>query len=154
MMTLLSEEYNKRIVEIDKEIDKIQTQLLCFKTHSAFTEHENSLKVNLDKFIKNILLQKDKKFCRDKLALKEWQAYKWNQSFSNMRRKQFKQSKNDQEYATSNVSSNSSTSFSSQPFRKKKAAREKNKQYPQGDGSLVRSPKKRMVDIPFRLLSH
>lgn len=114
----------------------------------AFTEQENNHKLHLDKFIKDVLLQKDKNFWRDRIAFKEGQVYKLNQAFSNLKRRQFQNQNNDQDSAISDASSNASVSVSSQPFRKKKVSR-KNKKPPHGDGPYVCSPKKRTVDLPF-----
>lgn len=64
-MTLLIQEYRKRMSELDVKIDALNTQLIKFKAHfKAHTLHdqlEKQLRERFEKYYKEILIQKDKK---------------------------------------------------------------------------------------------
>lgn len=62
LMQLLITAYGKRIRDSDAKIHGLNTQIVKFKTHSSILSMENKLKEHLEKFNKDILVKKDKKF--------------------------------------------------------------------------------------------
>lgn len=82
MMSLLIDEYQKRLIEIDINVDKIYLQIQSLQTHSSFQELNEKLKTHFELFNKSILSKKENKFLRDKQAFQEGPAYKWHQGTS------------------------------------------------------------------------
>lgn len=93
MMSLLINEYQKRITAFGEKLEKLQNQMVPLKTHHLFPESEAKLKCHLEQFNKNILTKKDKKLQRDRKTFEDGKAYKWQSTQSNGRRPQ-KQNKN------------------------------------------------------------
>lgn len=67
-MALLIQEYRKRMAELDIKIDALNVQLIQYKTHTLHDSLEKQLRDRFDKFHKDILVKKDKKFFRNKKA--------------------------------------------------------------------------------------
>lgn len=63
MMILLITEYKKCLAALEREIDKLNTQLTPLKVQVLYSENkENKRKLHLEKFIKDILMKKEKSF--------------------------------------------------------------------------------------------
>lgn len=82
-MSLLIEEYRKRIIDLDAKIEKLQNQMIPLQTHTLFLDFEAKLKSNLEKMNEYILIKKDKKFQRSKRAFQDGKAYKWKSNQTN-----------------------------------------------------------------------
>lgn len=52
MMTLLIDEYKKRLVDLDEKLEKIQLQMMNLKSHPLYSESEQKLKIHLEQFNK------------------------------------------------------------------------------------------------------
>lgn len=55
MMKLLNEEYRKRMINIDKDIDQIYSKLQHLKSAANFKEQEERIKNHLDSFTRDML---------------------------------------------------------------------------------------------------
>lgn len=81
-MSLLIDEHQKRLIEIDTNIEKIYSQIKLLQTHSSFQELNEKLKIHIEIFNKSILSKKENNFLRDKQDFQEGRAYKWQQKTS------------------------------------------------------------------------
>lgn len=77
MMSLLIEEYQKTIREIDRELEPLYVQLTAFKNHASYIKYDNELNEHLEQFNRDILVKKEKKFLRDQNAFQEQKAYNY-----------------------------------------------------------------------------
>lgn len=116
MMSLLIDKYQKHLIEIDINVDKIYLHIQSLQTHSSFQELSDKLNTHIEVFNKSILSKKENTFLRDKQAFQKGRAYKWHQGMSGgggFRRRPT------QHPGQSNVSDSSSTSsLVSHPFSK------------------------------------
>lgn len=78
MMAILTREYNKQMVSLDKEIDNIDTSLRPFMQHTLYSDLQANLRSCLSTYNRNVLQKKESKFWRDHAAFSEGRAYKWN----------------------------------------------------------------------------
>lgn len=62
MMSLQIEEYQKRLIEIDKNIDQLYLQITQLKPHSSFLELNEKLKAHVEASNKTILSKKENYF--------------------------------------------------------------------------------------------
>ncbi|XP_040193145.1 uncharacterized protein LOC120926910 [Rana temporaria] len=77
MMKLLIEEYQKRILTSEKEIDELYNQLEPFKDMDTYKDQEQKIKGHIDTTVKDLITKKEQNFWRDKMAFKEGKAYRW-----------------------------------------------------------------------------
>lgn len=104
MMNLLIEEYKRRLIDIDRNIDKLYSQINTLNTHPSFPELNEKLKAHIEAFNRDILAKKENKFLRDKQAFQEGRAYKWRQQ-TNTRNRQRRYKQNDYQSDASDTSS-------------------------------------------------
>ncbi|PIO27386.1 hypothetical protein AB205_0104330 [Aquarana catesbeiana] len=142
MMTLLSEEYKKRIAILDKDIDAIYAKLLPFKDLPSFKEHKEKIGIHLHETSQEKLAIKDKKFWRDKRSFQEGKAYKWHQNSSTYRPSKGNLGQKSRD-SGSNSSLNSFVSSSSQ-YRQRNRKPQKNKRSSSGEDPSLN--KKRITD--------
>lgn len=142
MMVLLSEEYKKRITNLDKTIDSIYAKLLPFRDTPIFKEYEDKIKTRLNQKSQERLTTRDKKLWRDKRAFQEGTAYKWHQTsvITRPHRGNINRTPRDSKSNSSLNSSVSSSSYNRQRHRKPR----KNKRSPSGDDPTY--TKKRITD--------
>lgn len=71
MMKLLIEEYQKRLIDINSNIDKIYSRIKPLQAHATFQELNDKLKTHIELFNKSILTKIELKYMRDKQAFDE-----------------------------------------------------------------------------------
>lgn len=114
MMKLLIEEYQKRIVNLEKDIENVYTKLDSFKDLPTYNEHEEGIKTHIDQMVKELIATKERKFWRDKTAFREGIAYRWQQRNTQTRQQRKNNLKNWNKGKGSNSSLNSISSAFSQ----------------------------------------
>lgn len=68
MMKLLTGEYQKRLIDINANIDEIYSKIQPLQTHSSYKDLDEKLKSHIEIFNKSILSKKEFKYLRDKQA--------------------------------------------------------------------------------------
>lgn len=150
MMNLLIEEYKKRLIDIDRNIDKLYSQINTLNTHPSFPELNEKLKAHIEAFNRDILAKKENKFLRDKQAFQEGRAYKWHQQ-SNTRNRQSRYKQNDYQSDasdTSSVASNVSHSFPKTNRHTKKQKRQRDGD--SSEGRPKRNQRTRTYKTPIK----
>lgn len=61
-MTLLIQEYQKKMLELDTKIEALNTQLTKFKAHTRHDQLEKQLRERFEKYNKRYLLKKTKNY--------------------------------------------------------------------------------------------
>lgn len=140
MMSLLIDEYQRKLIDIEKELERLNKQLIGFKDHALFEQYDRNLNEHLEHYNKEILIKKDKKFFRDRVAFQESKAYNWKTVTTNRNTKRHANNA-DMLSETSSISSVSSKGS----FRRKSTR--KTKRDSQGSGSHEKKPKKRITDL-------
>lgn len=82
MMLLLKEEYAKRLRELDKDVDSFYNLFSQYKDHSAYAQSDKELSEHLENFNHQILMKKEKKMQRDKMAFQGDKAFSWSPIYS------------------------------------------------------------------------
>lgn len=123
MMSLIIEEYQKSLKEIDRELDSVYTQLVVFKNHALYAQYDKELNEHIEQFNREMLIKKEKNFHRDKNAFQDQKAYNWkNTQFRT--RSNFKQKPNNIDPGLSDASSVSSiSSKGSARFKKSRTSK-------------------------------
>lgn len=70
MMTLLIDEYKKRLVDLDEKLEKIQLQMMNLKSHPLYSESEQKLKIHLEQFNKISWSKKTRNYNETKRLLR------------------------------------------------------------------------------------
>lgn len=78
MMAILSREYSKQIVLLDKVIVDLKLALIPYTKHAMFVQLQTDLKNALSVFNQDTLQTKEIQFLRDKSAFLEGRDYRWN----------------------------------------------------------------------------
>lgn len=89
MMSILCQQYEQDIGQIDVEIKDLQENSGNINTYPGFTLLEKKLKDHLTKYATNLIKTKESKLQRDKRAYENGQAYRWtniNPTRNNMRK--------------------------------------------------------------------
>lgn len=61
MMSLLMDEFQRKLIDIEKELEPIHKQLLCFKDHALYDQYDEDLNEHLEHYNREILIKKEKK---------------------------------------------------------------------------------------------
>lgn len=144
MMSLLTEEYKKRLLDIVRNIEDLYSKLNTFNTHPSFSELNEKLKIHIEGYNKNILAKKVSKFLRDKQAFHEGRAYKWHQQTKN---RTYQHQEIHYDYQSEFSDTSSMASNSSQSLSRGLCAQEKPKDI-EKEGALKANPNR------ARLIAH
>lgn len=77
LMKLLVSQYDKDLTQLDTDIERLNVQFQHIKETPAFTAGWQEMRIRLETLNKDIILKKQSKFNKDKLAFSEGRAYRW-----------------------------------------------------------------------------
>lgn len=78
-MDLLKEHHLNELTEINKELDELDKKSSKIKTMDGFDLRDGALGTHMEKFNKNLIHSKNKKFDKEARAFHMERAYRWNQ---------------------------------------------------------------------------